>query len=86
MVALHPRIIEILRTRLSPIHGGYMFGNSRRFNRKAYNKAVETAGIVDSNCHDLQHCAINNMRLAGKDHFVIKEASGAKSESAFKKI
>ena len=62
-----------------------MFGNSRRFNRKAYNKAVEAAGIVDFNCHDLRHCAINNMRLAGNDHFVIKEVSGAKTDSAFQR-
>ena len=43
--------------------------------RKAYNKAVESAGIADFNFHDLRHCAINNMRLAGNDHFVIKQAS-----------
>ena len=62
-----------------------MFANSRRFNRKAYNKAVEGAGIVDFNYHDLRHCAINNMRLAGNDHYVIKEASGAKNDSAFQR-
>ena len=62
-----------------------MFGNSRRFNRKAYNKAVESAGIADFNFHDLRHCVINNMRLAGNDHFVIKQASGAKTDSAFQR-
>ena len=31
--------------------------------------------------HDLIHCAINNMRLAGNNHFVIKQASGAKTDS-----
>ena len=65
--------------------GGYVFGNSRIFNRKAYNKAVESAGIADFNFHDLRHCAINNMRLAGNDHFVIKQASGAKTDSAFQR-
>jgi hypothetical protein len=63
-----------------------VFGYSRRFNRKVYNKAVEAAGIIDFNYYDLRHCAINNMRLAGNDHFVIKDASGAKTDSAFKKI
>ena len=62
-----------------------MFGNSRRFNRKANNKAVESAGIADFNFHDLRHCAINNMRLAGNDHFVIKQASGAKTDSPFQR-
>ena len=62
-----------------------MFCNSRIFNRKAYNKAVESAGIADFNFHDLRHCAINNMRLAGNDHFVIKQAYGAKTDSAFRR-
>jgi len=84
-IPLHPRIIEFLRTCPRPIGGGYVFGKSRRFNRKAYNKAVESAGIADFNFHDLRHCAINNMRLAGNDHFVIKQASGAKTDSAFQR-
>jgi len=84
-IPLHPRIIEFLRACPRPIDGGYVFGNSRRFNRKAYNKAVESAGIADFNFHDLRHCAINNMRLAGNDHFVIKQASGAKTDSAFQR-
>ena len=84
-IPLHPRIIEFLRTCPRPIDGGYVFGKSRRFNRKAYNKAVESAGIADFNFHDLRHCAINNMRLAGNDHFVIKQASGAKTDSAFQR-
>ena len=33
--------------------------------------------------HDLRHCAINNLRLVGNDHFVIKRASGHKTDSAF---
>ena len=84
-IPLHPRIIKFLRTCPRPIDGGYVFGNSRIFNRKAYNKAVESAGIADFNFHDLRHCAINNMRLAGNDHFVIKQASGAKTDSAFQR-
>ena len=81
----HPRIIAFLQSCPRPIHGGYVFGANRRFNRKAYNKAVKAAGIVDFNFHDLRHCAINNMRLAGNDHFVIKQASGAKTDSAFQR-
>ena len=81
----HPRIIAFLQSCPRPIHGGYVFGENRRFNRKAYNKAVEAAGIVDFNFHDLRHCAINNLRLAGNDHYKIKQASGHKTDSAFQR-
>ena len=84
-IPLHPRIIEYLQNCPRPIHGGYVFGESRRFNRKAYNKAVEAAGIVEFNFHDLRHCAINNLRLAGNDHYKIKQASGHKTDSAFQR-
>ena len=47
VIPLHPRIIEYLQGMPRPINGGYVFGQSRRFNRKAYNKAVIAAGIVD---------------------------------------
>ena len=33
----------------------------------------------------LRHCAINNLRLAGNDHYLIKEMSGHKTDSAFKR-
>ena len=82
----HPRIVEFLQSCPRPIHGGYVFGENRRFNRKAYNKAVKAAGIVDFNFHDLRHCAINNLRLAGNDHYKIKQASGHKTDSAFPAI
>ncbi len=85
VIPLHPRIIEYLQGMPRPINGGYVFGQSRRFNRKAYNKAVIAAGIVDFNFHDLRHCAINNLRLAGNDHFTIKEASGHKTDIAFQR-
>ena len=50
-----------------------------------YNKAVERAGLGDFNFHDLRHCAINNLRLAGNDHFLIKQASGHKTDVAFRR-
>ncbi len=64
--------------------GGVLF-SKRSDNRKAYKKAVEAAGLGDFTFHDLRHCAINNLRLAGNDHFVIKKASGHKTDSAFKR-
>ena len=84
MIPLHPRIIEYLQGMPRPINGGYVFGQSIRFNRKAYNKAVIAAGIVDFNFHDLRHCSINNLHLAGNDHFTIKGASGHKTDITFK--
>ena len=44
---------------------------------------LSTAG--DFTFHDLRHCVINNLRLAGNDHFVIKRASGHKTDSAFQR-
>ena len=85
VIPLHPRIIDFFRCIPRPIHGGYVFGQSRRFNRKAYNKAVAAAGIVDFTFHDLRHCAINNLRLAGNDHYTIKAASGHKTDIAFQR-
>ena len=79
---MHPRISKYLRQIPCPIHGGYVF-KKRWFDRKAYNKAVENAGLGDFNFHDLRHCAINNLRLAGNDHFLIKQASGHKTDVAF---
>ncbi|MDP6743830.1 MAG: hypothetical protein QGH86_04830 [SAR324 cluster bacterium] len=43
------------------------------------------AGLGEFTFHDLRHCAINNLRLAGNDHFVIKQASGHKTDSAFQR-
>ena len=57
----------------------------KRFNLKSYNKAVIAAGTVDFNFHDLRHCAINNLCLAGNDHFTIKEASGHNTDIAFQR-
>ena len=85
VVPLHPRIVDFFKSFPRPIHGGYIFGQSRRFNRKAFNKAVEDAGINDFTFHDLRHCAINNLRLAGNDHYTIKQASGHKTDIAFQR-
>ena len=84
VIPMHPRISKYLRQIPRPIHGGYVF-KKRWFDRKAYNKAVEKAGLGDFNFHDLRHCAINNLRLAGNDHFLIKQASGHKTDVAFRR-
>ena len=38
---------------------------------------------VDFKFHDLRNCAINNLRLAGNDHFRIKKVSRHKTDIAF---
>ena len=81
---MHPTISKYLKQIPRPIHGGYVF-EKRWFDRKGYNKAVEKAGLGDFNFHDLRHCAINNLRLAGNDHFLIKQASGHKTDVAFRR-
>ena len=83
-IPMHPKIIYYLQCLPRPLKGGFVF-SKRCYNRKAYKKAVQAVGLGDFNFHDLRHCAINNLRLAGNDHFVIKQASGAKTDSAFKR-
>ena len=43
------------------------------------------SSLGDFTFHDLRHCSINNLRLAGNDQFVIKQSSGHKTDSAFKR-
>ena len=43
------------------------------------------SSLGDFTFHDLRHCAINNLRLAGNDHFAIKKISGHKTDSAFQR-
>ena len=83
-IHLHPKIIDYFQSLPRSLTGGFLF-SKRCYNRKAYKKAVEAAGLGDFTFHDLRHCAINNLRLAGNDHFVIKKASGHKTDSAFKR-
>ena len=84
VVPLHPEVIAFLMSLPRPIRGGYVF-EKRWFNRRAYYKAVEAAKLSDFTFHDLRHCAINNLRLAGNDHFVIKQASGHKTDKVFER-
>ncbi len=43
------------------------------------------AGLGEFNFHDPRCCSINNLRLACNDYFVIKQASGHKTDSAFQR-
>ena len=81
---MHSKIITYFQNLPRPLEGGFVF-SKRRFNRRAYNKAVEVSCLGNFTFHDLRHCAINNMRLAGNDHFTIKKASGHKTDCAFQR-
>ena len=83
-IPMNRKIIDYFQSLPRPLQGGFRF-SKRHFNRKAYNKAVKASNLGDFTFHDLRHCAINNLRLAGNDHFVIKRASGHKTDSAFQR-
>ena len=84
VIPLNQRIVDYLKSLSRPIHGGFIFDH-RCWNRKAFLKALSLTGIKDFTFHDLRHCAINNLRLAGNDRYVIKQASGHKTDSAFQR-
>jgi integrase len=53
--------------------------------KRSFKTARKKAGIEDFCFHDLRHCAINNLRLAGNDYFKIMAMSGHKTMSVFKR-
>ena len=53
--------------------------------KRLWDLAVKKSGLGDFTFHDLWHCAINNLRLAGNDHFTIMSISGHKTTSVFKR-
>ena len=83
-IPMHPKVIDYFQSLPRPLKGGFVF-SKRCFNRRAYDKAVEMSSLGDFTFHDLRHCSINNLRLAGNDQFIIKQASGHKTDSAFKR-
>lgn len=73
VIPLHKRIFDYFQSLPRPIHGVYVF-EQRCWNRKEYLKALNLAGIEDFTFHDLRHCALNNLRLAGNNRYVIKKS------------
>ena len=67
-----------------PIHGRYILEQRWR-NRKKFVEAVKLACLGNFTFHNLRHFAINNLRLAGNDRFLIEQASVHKTISAFKR-
>lgn len=53
--------------------------------KKSFRSACLHSGLGDFTFHDLRHCAINNLRLAGNDYFKIMAVSGHKTVAVFKR-
>ncbi len=88
-IPLHPRVRSVLERLPRGIHTDRVFlRNGEPFQdfKKAYTAACKRALIEDFTFHDLRHCALNNLRLAGNDYFKIMAISGHKTMSVFKLI
>ena len=91
-IPLHPRIRVMLENLPRGIRTNRVFLNRgkpiRSFSgnyKSQWNKAVSESGLGDFTFHDLRHCAINNLRLAGNDYFTIMSISGHKTTSVFRR-
>ncbi len=87
-VPLHPRVSEALSRLPRGIRSSRVFlwkGKPVNDVKKAFKAACTRAGLNDFTFHDLRHCAINNLRLAGNDYFKIMAISGHKTMNVFKR-
>ena len=50
-----------------------------------WSRAVQEVKLGDFTFQDLRHCAINNLRIRGNDHFTIMAISGQKTPSVFQR-
>jgi len=87
-IPLHPDVRSLLDKIPRPLHTDRVFlrhGKPFDFFEPAFRAACKKAGLEDFTFHDLRHCAINNLRLAGNDFFRIMAISGHKTMSVFKR-
>ena len=87
-VPLHPRVWEAISRLPRGIRSSRVFlwrGKPVNDLKKAFKAACTKAGLDDFTFHDLRHCAINNLRLAGNDYFKIMAISGHKTMNVFKR-
>jgi integrase len=87
-IPIHPEVLAIFKNLPRGLHTDRVFLNNgkpiKEF-KNAYASACKTAGLDDLTFHDLRHCAINNLRLAGNDFLRIMAISGHKTMSVFKR-
>jgi integrase len=87
-IPLHPDVKSLLRRIPCPLHTDRVFlrhGEPIDDFSKAFQAACHRAELEDFTFHDLRHCALNRLRLAGKDFFKIMAISGHKTMSVFKR-
>ncbi|MFC1889690.1 tyrosine-type recombinase/integrase [Thermodesulfobacteriota bacterium] len=88
IIPMHPRVTEVLQELPQGLHTRRVFlRRGKPFDdiKNSFRTACENAKIEDFTFHDLRHCALNNLRLAGNDYFKIMAMSGHKTTSVFKR-
>jgi integrase len=88
VIPIHPKVKVILEKLPRGLHTDRVFlRHGKPFDevKNSFQSACKNAGIRDFCFHDLRHCAINNLRLAGNDYFEIMSMSGHKTMSVFKR-
>ena len=87
-VPLHPKVIAVLKQLPIGLHERRVFlWKGKPFDeiKTGFKGACRRAKLDDFTFHDLRHCALNNLRLAGNDYFRIMAASGHKTTAVFKR-
>jgi len=87
-IPLHPRVKKRLSRLAQAISSERVFlrqGNPLLDIKKGFRGACGRAGIQDFTFHDLRHCAINNLRVAGNDYIKIMSLSGHRTNSVFRR-
>jgi integrase len=88
VIPIHPAVKAMLAVLPRGLHTDRVFlRNGVPFDdfKKSFRSACNKAGISDFTFHDLRHCALNNLRLAGNDYFKIMALSGHQTMSCFKR-
>jgi integrase len=87
-VPIHPRVKNTLEALPRGLHTDRLFlfdGKAFEEFKKSFRTACNRAGLIDFVFHDLRHCALNNLRLAGNDYFKIMAVSGHRTMSCFRR-
>jgi integrase len=88
VIPLHPALKTLIASLPRGLHTDRVFlfkGSPLDEFKTAFKTACRRAGIENFIFHDLRHCALNNLRLAGNDYFKIMAVSGHKTMSVFKR-
>ncbi len=87
-IPIHPKVKATLESLPRGLHTDRVFlRDGKPFDeiKRSFKTACHNAGIEDFTFHDLRHCAINNLRLAGNDFFQIMALSAHKAMAVFKR-